>query len=85
MGSISFLNGLGCQMSYESLDGLSGNWDPFKGSRRLPCVNLSGSGRDNFIGIRALVFQMILESFSKSSGYRLYFYLSSLFLEQFCL
>ena len=72
-------------MPCESLDGLSGNWDPFKGTLRLPYVDLIGLGRDNFSGIRALVFQMILESFSKSSGYRLYFYLSSSFLEQICL
>ena len=39
-------------MPCESLDGLSKNWDPFKGTRRLPRVDLSGSGRDNFIGIR---------------------------------
>ena len=39
MGSIPFSNGLGCQMSCESLDGLSINWDPFKGTRRLPRVD----------------------------------------------
>ena len=33
-------------MPCESLDGLSENWDPFKGPRRLPRVDLSGSGRD---------------------------------------
>ena len=26
-------------MPCESLDGLSGNWDPFRGTRRLPRVN----------------------------------------------
>ena len=34
------------------------NWDPFKGTRRLPYVGLCGSGRDNFIGIRANDFQI---------------------------
>ena len=38
--------------------------------RRLPRVDLSGSGRDNFIGIRAFGFLNYFESFSKSSGYR---------------
>ena len=33
-----------------------GNWDPFEGTQRLPRVDFFGSGRDNFIGIRALVF-----------------------------
>ena len=33
-------------MPCESLDGLSGNWDPLKGTRRLPHVELSGLGRD---------------------------------------
>ena len=30
-----------------------GNWDPPKSPRRLSRVDLFGSGRDNFIGIRA--------------------------------
>ena len=51
-------------MPCESLDGLSGNWDPFKGPRRLPRVDLSGSGHDNFIGIRALVIKMNLSCLS---------------------
>ena len=33
-----------------------GNWDPFKGTRRLSRVDLFESGRDNFIGIRAPIF-----------------------------
>ena len=36
---------------------ISGNWDPLKGTRRLPCVDIFGSGRDNFIGIRTVSFQ----------------------------
>ena len=36
-------------MPCESLDGLSGNWDPFKGTRQLPRVDLSGSGRDRYL------------------------------------
>ena len=50
-------------MPCASLNGLSGNWDPLKGARRLPRVNPSGSGRDNFIGIRAR-FSKTLMSFS---------------------
>ena len=50
-----------------------GKLDLLKGTRRLPRVDLFGSGCDNFIGIRAPVFQMVFESFSESSGYRLYF------------
>ena len=30
-----------------------GNWDPLKGTLRLPCVYLFRSRRDNFIGIKA--------------------------------
>ena len=47
--------GLGYQMPYESLDGLSGNSDPFKGTWQLPRVNPSGSGRD----IRALRLSLV--------------------------
>ena len=43
---------------------ISGNWDPLKGTRRLPRVDLSGSGHDNFIGIKALVFKMNLSCLS---------------------
>ena len=31
-------------MPCESLDGLSGNWNPFKGTRRLPRATFSGRG-----------------------------------------
>ena len=43
---------------------VSGNWNPFKGTRRLPRVDLSGLGRDNFIGIWAPVFEMNLSCLS---------------------
>ena len=33
-----------------------GKYDPPKGTRQLSRVDLSRSGRDNFIGIRALIF-----------------------------
>ena len=35
---------------------ISRNWDPLKSMRPLPRVDLFGSGRDNFIGIRAVDF-----------------------------
>ena len=35
-------------MPCESLDGLSRNWDPLKGTQRLPRVDHFGSGRDIF-------------------------------------
>ena len=54
-------------MPCESLDGLSGNWDPFKGTRRLPRADLSGLGHDNFIGIRAVRFSKTFVSFSFQS------------------
>ena len=41
-----------------------GNWDLLKGTRRLPCVDLSESGHDNFIGIRAVRFFKTFVSFS---------------------
>ena len=47
-------------MPCESLVGFSGNWNPFKGMRRLPRVDPFGSGRDNFIGIRAVGFPKLL-------------------------
>ena len=67
-GSVSlFTIGLGCLMPCESLDGLSGNWDPLKGTRRLPRVDPSESGRDNFIGIRAVKFSKTFVLFSFQS------------------
>ena len=44
-----FSNGLGCHMSCESLDEFLRNWDSFKGTGRLPRVDLLGSGRDIFL------------------------------------
>ena len=54
-------------MPCESLDVLSGNWDPLKGTRRLPRVDPYGSGRDNFIGIRADRFSKTFVLFSFQS------------------
>ena len=55
---------LRCQMPCESLDSLSKNWDPLKGTRRLPCVDPFGPRSDNFIGIKASVFKTNLSCFS---------------------
>ena len=52
-----FIIGLEYQMPCESLDGLSGNWDPLKGTRRLPRVDPSGSGHDNNSPMNAQGFQ----------------------------
>ena len=57
-----YSNRLGCRMpcALQVLGWVSENWDPLKGMRRLPRVDLFESGRDNFIGIRALVFKWFL-------------------------
>ena len=73
---------LGCQLPCESLDGLSRNWDPLKGTRRLPRVDLFGSGHDKFIGIRVVGFQnshVVFQSLVDIDGI---VFLSSLFLNQ---
>ena len=50
MGSgLLFIIRLGYQMSCESLDSLSKNWDSFKGTRRLPCVDPFTSGCDSML------------------------------------
>ena len=64
------LNGLGCHIAYESLDGF---WEIGTHSRaRDGCHMSTFPGQDVIILLvsEPSVFQIILESFSKSSGYR---------------
>ena len=48
------------------------NWDRLKGTQWLSRIDLFGSGRENFIGIRVVDFKIFV-SFSKSNGYRFHF------------
>ena len=52
-----------------AFDWVSGNWNPLKGTRRLPRVGLFGSGHDNWYQNRR--FSKFLCHFSKLSGYKL--------------
>ena len=56
MGSLSYFKWARISNALRAFVWVSENWDPFKGTRRLPRDDLFGSGRDNFIGIRAVSF-----------------------------
>ena len=67
-----YLNGLGYQMPYGPLIGFQEIVTHSMLRDGCHVSTLFGSGRDNFIGIRAK-FSKIFKSFSESSGYRLLF------------
>ena len=56
MGGVSLFKRARISNALRAFDWVSRNWDLFKGTRRLPRVDLFGSERDNFIGIRAVDF-----------------------------
>ena len=45
-------------MPCESLDGLSGDWDPLKGTRRLPRVDPFGLGRNTITQLTSTIIQV---------------------------